>query len=192
MGLDKILSIQGVQNNPWSMWLEYLIVVTFISSKKSMRKFTILFLVMLSGVTGTAQSKTTFKADNDTTSEGQIKRLEYILTDLLERKDIDTYSGYLTDDYVRISANGEVATKQQVLESFRKTNPNAGASKMYPHDLKVSVYGNTAILHAVLDIETTNGNATAKRTSLITKVFIKRNGNWYMASLQGTAVNDNK
>ena len=126
MGLDKILSIQGVQNNPWSMWLEYLIVVTFISSKNSMRKFTILFLVMLSGVTGTAQSKTTFRADNDTTSEGQIKRLEYILTDLLERKDIDTYSGYLTDDYVRISANGEVATKQQVLESFRKTNPNAG------------------------------------------------------------------
>jgi ketosteroid isomerase-like protein len=157
-----------------------------------MRKFVIFLLVTSAGVTALAQNKRTFKADKDTASEGQIKRLEYILTDLLERKDIDTYSGYLTDDYVRIAANGEVATKEKVLESFRKTNPNAGTGKMYPHDLKVSVYGNTAILHAVLDIETATGNTITKRTSLITKVFIKRNGKWYMASMQGTALNDKK
>lgn len=152
-----------------------------------MRKVTISSILTLISLFTIAQNKVTFKADMDTTSQGQIKRLEYTLTSLLEKGEIDTYSGYLTEDYIRVNANGEVATKEQVLQSLRK---GRGSAKMHPHDLQVHVYGNTAILHGILDLETRSGTTTTKRTSVITKVFIKRNGNWYMASMQGTAAKE--
>jgi ketosteroid isomerase-like protein len=143
-------------------------------------------MLVLSALFLNAQYRKTFSADNDSASGEQIKRLEYLLADLLSKGNIEAYSGYLTEDYTRISAGGEVSTKEQVLDGFKKS---AGNIKMSPRDLKVSVYGNTAILHAVLDLETGSGDSLERRTSLITKVFIKRNGNWYMASLQGTAAN---
>ena len=128
-------------------------------------------------------SQSPFRADNDTVAERQIKQLEFLLTDLISKKDIDTYATYLTDDYVRIAANGAVSTKKEVLDSFMK--PTNAQGKMTPHDLNVRVYGSTAILRAILDIE--NKDRT-KRTSIITKVFIKRDGKWYMASMQGTSL----
>ena len=133
------------------------------------------------------QNQSTFYADKDTVAEQQIKKLEYLLTSLIEKGDIDTYSGYLTDDYIRVSANGSIATKEQVLDGFRKTKMQG---KMTPHDLEVRVYGNTAILRGILDIEAKTGDTIPKRTSVITKVFLKKDGKWYMASLQGSPVNN--
>ncbi|HEX5653826.1 MAG TPA: nuclear transport factor 2 family protein [Chitinophagaceae bacterium] len=152
-----------------------------------MRKAVFLSIFTVTVLVTLGQDRITFKADFDTASEEQIKRLEFTLAGLLERGEIDAYSGYLTEDYIRISANGEIATKEQVLQGFRKSS-GKGNTKMYPHDLKVHVYGETAILHAKLDLEIKSGDTTTKRSSLITKVFIKRNGSWFMASLQGTAV----
>jgi ketosteroid isomerase-like protein len=150
-----------------------------------MKRFSITTLAILTCVVLVAQNKKTFIADRDTVAEEQIKRLEFFLADLLEKGDIDTYSGYLTDDYVRITAAGSVSTKEQALEGFRKSKI---AFQMTPHDLGVRVYGNTAILRAILDLETKTNNGTTKRSSIITKVFIRRDGKWYMASLQGTAL----
>lgn len=150
-----------------------------------MRKVIILTILALINLFAAAQIKNTFTGDNDTASMEEIKKLEFTLADLLEKGDIKTYSGYLTDDYIRISANGEQATKEQVLKGFGKS---PGGFKMYPHDFKVKIYGNTAIMHAKLDLETKSGDTITKRSSLITKVFIKREGKWFMASMQGTAV----
>jgi ketosteroid isomerase-like protein len=128
-------------------------------------------------------SQSTFRADRDTVAEQQIKQLEFHLTDLIMKKDIDTYATFLTDDYIRIAANGIVSSKQQVLDGFRKPSNTQG--KITPHDLDVRVFGSTAILRATLDIDSNDGT---KRSSIITKIFINRNGKWYMASLQGTSL----
>jgi ketosteroid isomerase-like protein len=129
------------------------------------------------------QQGSTFRADNDSIAEKEIQQLEFFLAGLLEKGDLDTYAGYLTDDYVRIAANGTVSTKQEIIEGLKKSSSQL---KMMPHDLKVRIYGNTAILRAILDLETRSGDTVSKRSSIITKIFIRRNGRWYMASLQGT------
>ena len=145
-----------------------------------MKKGAFCILFLLSSHFVFSQSKVTFKADNDTLAERQIKELEFLLVDLIAKGDIDTYATYLTDDYTRVAANGVISTKEQALDGFRKSK---GGGKVMPHDLDVRIYGSTAILRAILDIE---GNDGKKRTSAITKVFINRNGKWYMASMQGT------
>ena len=150
-----------------------------------MKKGIIVFLLLLSSLVGFGQVQSTFRADRDTTAEQEIQKLEYFLASLIEKGDVDTYAGYLTDDYVRIAANGTISTKEQVLEGFKKAKAQV---TMMPHDLNVRVYGTTAILRGILDLETKTADAVTKRTSLITKIFIKRNGKWYMASLQGTTL----
>jgi ketosteroid isomerase-like protein len=149
-----------------------------------MKKITVAFLTLFIPVFIFSQPQSTFTADRDSSGEQQIKQLEFILVDLIKKGDFDTYAGYLTDDYIRIAANGTVSTKQQVLEAFKKTNPQAN-STMLPHDLSVRVYGNTAIMRGILDILSNDGT---QRTSIITKVFIRRNDKWYMASMQGTSL----
>ena len=146
-----------------------------------MKKQIIVLLLQLL-LAGFAQSQSTFSADKDTIGEQEIKQLEFFLVDLIAKGNIEKYATYLTDDYIRVAANGLVSTKAQVLEGFRKSN---SPGKMMPHDLNVRIYGNTAILRGILDIEDTSGK---KRTSVITKVFIKKNLKWYMTSLQGTSL----
>ena len=148
-------------------------------------KQSICFLLVLSlSISLFAQNRTTFRSDIDTAAEAEIKSLELLLTGLLASGDIDKYSGYLTDDYVRVAANGTVSTKQQVLDGFRKSKMQG---TMNPHDLSVRIYGNTAIMLGILDIESKSGETITRRTSIINKVFIKKDGKWYLASMQGTA-----
>jgi ketosteroid isomerase-like protein len=130
-----------------------------------------------------AQNKTTFFSDDDPATEAAILKLEMTLVDLLQKGDFDTYSGYLTDDYIRVSASGEVFNKEQVLQAFRASGMK---SMMKPHDMDVRVYGNTAILNGVLDMEMKDGSS--KTSSYITKVFVRKDGQWYLASMQGTGI----
>lgn len=150
-----------------------------------MRKSIIVLLALLVPIIFRGQQGSTIRADKDSVAEKEIQQLEFFLADLLEKGDLDTYAGYLTDDYVRIAANGTVSTKQEILEGLKKSKAQV---KMMPHDLHVRVYGNTAILRAILDLETKSGDTITKRSSIITKIFINRNGKWYMASLQGTSL----
>ena len=130
-----------------------------------------------------AQTTQTFRADINKDAEDEIKKLEFVLASLLEKGDFQSYSNHLTDDYIRINQDGLIATKEQVLGSMRGKAPGF---TMKPHDLAVRVYGNTAILNGKLDIETKNADAITKRSSVFTKVFISKDGKWYLASLQGT------
>lgn len=133
-------------------------------------------------IVANAQFIETFRADDDTATEEEIKKLEFHLASLLQIGDLETYSGFLTEDYIRINQNGIVSTKQEVLR------PAASSSsfRMIPRDLNVRVYGNTAILNGTLDIEKTVNNTITKTSALFTKVFIRKDGKWYLASLQGT------
>jgi ketosteroid isomerase-like protein len=151
--------------------------------KRIMKRILAVTPLIILTIFANAQTVQTFKADVNTGVEEEIKKLEFFLASLLEKGDLQTYADYLTDDYIRINQNGIVSTKEQVLALMRSRPP---AGKMNPHDLAVRVYGNTAILNGKLDIETKNGDAITRTSSVFTKVFIRKEGKWYLASLQGT------
>ena len=159
-----------------------LLINSSLIKNKYMKKTIICALFVLSYQFVFSQEQSTLRADRDTVAEQQIKQLEFHLTDLLMRGDISTYATFLANDYIRILPNGDVSTKEQALDGFRKFKIDG---KMIPHDLNVRVYGNTAILRGILD---NVGNDGKKISDLFTKVFIRRNGKWFLASLQGTTL----
>ena len=128
-----------------------------------------------------AQNKVTFSSDDDPATEAEILKLEHTLVDLLQKGDYDTYSGYLTEDYSRMTAAGEISNKEQVMQAFRS---GGAKSIVKPRDMDVRVFGDVAILNGVLDMEAKDGSG--KSSNYFTKVFVKRNGQWYLALMQGT------
>ena len=128
-----------------------------------------------------AQNKVTFSSDDAPAVEAEILKLEHMLVDLLQKGDYDSYSGYLTEDYTRMTAAGEISNKEQTMQAFRS---GGAKSVTKPRDMDVRVFGDMAILNGVMDMEAKDG--VAKTSNYITKVFVKRNGQWYLALLQGT------
>jgi hypothetical protein len=120
-------------------------------------------------------------ADPDAAAEAEIKALELHLAQLLVSRQLDEYEKYLAADYTRINGSGVVETREQVLAGFRAST---GEFSMQPTDLVVNIYGDTAILTGKLTIASTE----ATRVSRFRKVFIKRDGRWFLVSLQGVAL----
>lgn len=123
-------------------------------------------------------------ADRDSILNKQLYDLEYKLNNLLAKGDFTTYKDYLADDYVRISANGQMKTKEEVLSEFQSST--TGVSNTVPKILQIRIYGNTAIMNIHLTVTSEVMGKKTTRESLLTKVFIKRDDHWYMVSLQGT------
>jgi hypothetical protein len=129
------------------------------------------------------QSQTiSVKADQDSVLVKQPSDLEFTLNKLLADRDFKTYATYLADDYVRISANGEMKTKDQVLQEFLTSQPG----EAFPEIRQIRIYGNTAIMNIRLTLTREVSGKKVTRESLLTKVFISRGGQWFMVSNQGT------
>lgn len=139
-----------------------------------------LILAGISVATFAAAAVTTLSADRNEATEAEIKALEMHLAGLLVAGDFDAYERFLATDYTRISAAGVVETHEQVMAAYR-SSPHVGS--MSPTDLDVKIYGDAAILTGKLTIS----SATGIRQSRFRKVFIRRDGGWFLVSLQGTA-----
>lgn len=135
---------------------------------------------------GAAHGAGRLAADRDSRAQQEIKDLEFHLAGLLMRGEFDAYQGFLAEDYTRITDSGQVQSREEVLRQFAATfQPGAGGT-MEPTDLDVKVYGDTAILTGLLKLTPRPGaSSAAPRVSRFRKVFIRRDGRWYLVSLQG-------
>ena len=101
--------------------------------------------------------------------------LELELTGLLERGAFDDYATHLASGYFLTTPQGQVVTRSEALASWRARGPG---DKMVPDEMRVRVYGDTAILSArVVDADAGPGG------DRITKTFVRVKGKWLLAAL---------
>ena len=139
-------------------------------------------LVIEPGLPRSAQNSG-IKADNDGDAAEPVRKLEWKLCDLLVRGEWETYARNLTDDYVRVLP-GSMQTKQEALDEFRTSQTKTIA--MVPEKMDVRVYGDTAIV--IIELRTrdrTPNGHVVEASWRATKVFLRRNGAWYLAQLSG-------
>ena len=98
-----------------------------------------------------------------------------------------TLDKYNTDDFTLIQGNGAVLTKAETSDGYR--SGKSGYQKMDLSDVKVRIYGNTAV---VTGIVTYIGElAGLKNTGIparFTRVFVKWNGAWKQVLNQNTRI----
>jgi len=125
------------------------------------------------------------RGDQDPKSEEEIVSLESKLTDQILSGD-PAYADSLADDYVLIRDDGSVHTKAEMVARFVARDLANRIEVLQPSNLKIRIYGDTAVMNFELHwTQTVNGRHLASHSRL-TKVFIKRNSRWYMVNNQGT------
>ena len=88
----------------------------------------------------------------------------------------------ITDDFLSIRRTGEIWDKKAFLENIK-----AGklVSDVQEKDIKTRLYGGTAILTHMDSLKTPDG---ALVEMIATRVFVRQDGHWKLASVQDTAL----
>jgi ketosteroid isomerase-like protein len=115
-----------------------------------------------------------------------LKKLETERAAAVVKGDADWLDKHTADDYMLISMSGQISDKAKMLEGFK-----SGQSKLTSDDLsdmKVRVYGNTAIVTGKADVKGMLGGQDATGQILFTRVYVKKNGTWQTVSFQQTRI----
>ena len=116
----------------------------------------------------------------------QVKALQKQLTQAILKADTAFLQKCYADDYTAIHGDGKLTTKTEEIANFA-----SGITKyelIEVRDLKARVYGDTVIVNARTLVKTTvNGKPYAGEVSN-TRVWVRQNGEWKLASFQTTRV----
>jgi len=114
----------------------------------------------------------------------QIKKLEMDRAAAIVKVDIATLEKYTSDDYVLINMNGRTSGKAEMIEAFKSGQSKLTSDEL--SDLKVRVYGNTAVVTGKADVKGTLGGADATGQILYSRVYVKKDGRWQSVLMQQT------
>ena len=127
-------------------------------------------------------------ADTNPVAEGEIKALELKLAELIVHGDWDEYEKHLASDYLHTRDNGHVESKDEALVSLRDVKRKIIVMEMEPADLAIRIYGDTAVSNAEFTTSVRESGQVKTRRTRQTDVFVKRDGQWYLITEQGTTI----
>jgi ketosteroid isomerase-like protein len=123
-----------------------------------------------------------------------IAQLEAQYIKAVSTNDVATVERMLADDYIGISAQGMVATKQQTVDRIK--NRQMVVSKLDVLDQKIYIHANTAIVTSEVEIDAVN-NATTPPTPVhsqfrYTRVYLRfASGTWRIVNFESTHTGEN-
>src|SRR5438270_78365 len=139
------------------------------------KKFAVLCLVL--AMAGWA------KAQN---LEEQFKKMEKDRGAAVVKGDAEALAKETADDYTLINVTGQTSDKKQTVEQIK--NGQIKLESDEPSDMKVRVFGNTAVVTGKANIKGTIGGKDASGTVAFTRVWVKKGGKWMTVALQQTKV----
>ena len=96
----------------------------------------------------------------------------------------------LADDYLGISANGTLETKADELS--RRRNGALKITQLELSDIKVRIYGDTAVVTSKADLVGKNGDRDISGRYRYTRVYSNRDGQWRIVSFEASKISGNE
>jgi ketosteroid isomerase-like protein len=118
----------------------------------------------------------------------EIEALEMQWRQAIISNNVGQMDHLLADDYIGISANGTVETKPAALAQRRAGTVKI--SQLDLTDLKVRVYGDTAVVTSQAYLEGTNGQSNISGNYRYTRVYNRRLGQWKIVSFEASRMHD--
>ena len=118
----------------------------------------------------------------------EIEALEHQWQQAVVTNNVSEMSRLLADDYIGITSNGTVETKPQAVDQQR-----AGTIRITRLDLTdthVRVYGDTAVVTSLADVQGTNGATDISGQYRYTRVYNRRLGQWKIVSFEASRTHD--
>ena len=118
--------------------------------------------------------------------EEQLKKLETDRAAAVVKGDVATLEKQTSDDYTLINMNGQMSDKSQMVDAFKSGQTKLTSDEV--SDMKVRVYGNTAVITGKADVKGTLGGKDVDGQIMFTRVYVKKSGNWQSVAFQQTRV----
>jgi ketosteroid isomerase-like protein len=118
--------------------------------------------------------------------EDQLKKMEQDRAVAVVKGDVKTLEGLTADDYVLINANGQVSDKATTMNDIKTGNIKLSSNDV--SDLKVRVYGDTAVVTGKSNAKGTIRGRELKGPVMFTRVYVKKNGKWQSVAFQQTPI----
>jgi len=102
------------------------------------------------------------------------------------QNDVNTANQLLADDYLGINPNGTLETKADALSQRRSGTMKI--SSIEPTSLKVRVYGDTAVVTSLVEVQGHDGDRDISGRYHYTRVYSRRAGEWKIVSFEASRV----
>lgn len=116
----------------------------------------------------------------------EIETLESQWIAALIHNDVPTINRLLADDYLGINADGTLETKADALALER--NGVLKISSIDPGNLKVHVYGDTAVVTSQVNLQGRNGDRDITGRYHYTRVYSRKSGEWKIVSFEASRI----
>ncbi len=116
--------------------------------------------------------------------EEELKKLETDRATAAVKGDVATLEKQTSDDYTFINLYGQMSDKSQMVNAFKTGQTKLTVDEL--SDMKVRVYGNTAVITGKADLAGTMSGKDTKGQIMFTRVYVKKGGSWQSVALQQT------
>ncbi len=120
--------------------------------------------------------------------ERELMQMEHDWSAAYLSHDVSIVDRILADDFIGTDGRGIMTDKKQELEDARSENPNRKVLSEAIDDMKVRVYGDTAIVNGRTTEKIQSGGKEFVIQYRRTDVFVKRNGRWQCVSFHGSRI----
>jgi len=117
-------------------------------------------------------------------AEEELKKLETDRAAAVVKGDVATLEKQTSDDYTLINMNGQMSDKSQMVNAFKTGQSKLTSDEL--SDMKVRVYGNTAVITGKADVNGTLGGKDATGQIMFARVYVKKGGQWQSVAFQQT------
>ena len=117
-----------------------------------------------------------------TETEAKLMQLERDIGDANVRRDKAFFERIEADEFVFTDSAGGLTTKAEDVASLDKPAGEFKLISYVPDDMKVRVYGNTAVVTGRTTTKLQSKDREVTNRSRFTDVFVKRNGRWQLVA----------
>jgi ketosteroid isomerase-like protein len=114
----------------------------------------------------------------------EVENLESQWRTAVIQNDVATVNRLLADDYLGINPNGTLETKADALAQRRSGTVKISAIE--PDNVKVRIYGDTAVVTSRVDIVGHDGDRDISGRYHYTRVYNRRSGEWKIVSFEAS------
>ncbi len=119
----------------------------------------------------------------------EIDQLEFEWRQAILQGNVDTMSGLLADDYVGITSNGTLQSKDETLANMRSGALHFDSMQMW--DRKVRFYGTTALVISRADVTGKTPDGPVSGSFRYTRVYVQDDkGAWHIVSFEASPIRD--
>ncbi len=122
-------------------------------------------------------------------SRHEIDQLEQVWKDAVLHRNISAMESLLADDYLAITPNGTLQSRDQTLANLRSGTVQIKSVEF--SDRKVRFYGQTALVTSRAEVSGTNADSNFSGSFRYTRVYVRNEqGKWKIVSFEASRIRE--